>query len=198
VGHAWNSLIQGSDRHAAFRAFEAATLWAVRRGLRNGSLWLSHAEQYGGQHRMLLPEPRWATSRDAFLERRALPRTAEAFITRTLDQLHAGLRALEAAAAAGELTILPEGRVVLRDDPAWTVERGDAELLRTRLYARVGRAQLPELLLAIDGETHFTWELLGRAPSAPEELIPLYAAILVAAMALDSTDGNRPVSSHTR
>jgi len=84
--------------------------------LRNGSLWLPHAEQYGGQHRMLLPEPRWATSRDAFLQRRALPRTAEAFLARTLDQLHAGLRAVEEASAAGELAIQPEGRVVLRDD----------------------------------------------------------------------------------
>jgi hypothetical protein len=44
------------------------------------------------------------------------------------------------------------------------------------------------MLMAVDSETHFSWELLGRAPSAPEELIPLYAAILVAAMGLDHTD----------
>ena len=60
--------------------------------------------------------------------------------------------------------------------------------IRDSFYARVGRAQLPELLFAIDAETHFTRELLGRVPSAPEELIPVYTAILVAAMALDSTD----------
>ena len=188
VGYAWNTLIQDQDREAAFRAFEAATLWALRRGLRNGSLWLAPAEQYSGQHRILLPERRWAASRDAFLERRALPHTADEFIARTLDHLRAGLRAVDAAASAGELEILPAGRVVLQDDPAYTVERGDAQLLRTRLYARTGRVQLPELLMAVDGETHFTWELLGRAPSAPEELVPLYAAILVAAMGLDSTD----------
>lgn len=62
VGHAWNELIRGSDRQAAFRAFEAATLWGVRLGLRNGSLWLPHAEQYGGQHRMLLPELRFCSA----------------------------------------------------------------------------------------------------------------------------------------
>jgi len=180
--------IQSEDREYAFRAYEAATLWAIRRGLRNGSLWLPHAEQYGGQHRMLLSEARWTASRDPFLERRSLPRTAEPFIARTLDQIDAGLRAVAAAASASELAIRPGGHLVLRDDPIWTVERSDAELVRTRLYARVGRAQLPELLLAVDGETHFTWELLGRAPDAPEELIPLYAAIFVAAMALDGTD----------
>src|ERR1019366_3444809 len=135
VGYAWNTLIKDQDREAAFRAFEAATLWALRRGLRNGSLWLAPAEQYSGQHRILLPERRWAASRDAFLERRALPPTADEFIARTL----AHLRAVDAAASAGELEILPAGRVVLQDDPAYTVERGDAQLLRTRLYARTGR-----------------------------------------------------------
>src|ERR1022692_471321 len=75
-----------------------------------------------------------------------------------------------------------------RDNPRVTVESSDAEQLRRRLYARVPRVQLPELLMAVDSETHFSWELLGRAPSAPEELIPLYSAVLVGAMGLDHTD----------
>ena len=78
--------------------------------------------------------------------------------------------------------------MILRDDPAVTSERSDAELLRNQLYARVGRAQLTELLLAVHGETHFSWELLRRAPVAPEELVPVYAALFVAAMGLDMTD----------
>jgi TnpA family transposase len=187
VGHAWNSLIQGSDRRAAFRAFEAATLCAVRRGLRNGSLWLPHAEHYGGQHRLLLSEQRWGALRSPFLDRRSLPSTAEPYLERVLAQVKAGLQAVEHAAATGDVCI-EDRRVILRDDPAVTVERGDADLLREQLYARVGRAQLPDLLLAVDAETHFGWELLGRRPSSPQELVPLYAAVLVAALALDSTD----------
>ena len=89
---------------------------------------------------------------------------------------------------AGELEILRNRRLCLKDDPAVTLENPDADLIRTRLYARVGRVQLPTLLLAIDSETHFSWELLGRPASTPEELVPLYAAILVNAMALDATD----------
>lgn len=115
AGKAWDELIGAEDWEAAFRAFEAATLWGARRGLRSGS-------------------------------------------------------------------------VLMADDPAITVERGDAELLRARLYGCLGRVQITELLLAIDGETHFTWELLGSAPSAAEELLPLHAAIFVAAMGLESTD----------
>lgn len=188
AGHAWNELLRAPDCERAFRALEAATLWGVRRGLRNGSLWLAHAEHYGGQHRMLLSAQRWGALRSAFLERHSLPATAEPYLERVIAQVQAGLQALDQAVAAGDVRIAEQGHVILRDDPAITVERGDAELLRTQLYAKAGRAQLPELLLAVDAETHFTWELLGRPPSSPEELVPLYAAILVAAMALDSTD----------
>jgi hypothetical protein len=76
--------------------------------------------------------------------------------------------------------ISPRGHVILRDNPAVTGERSNAELLRNQLHARVGRAQLTELLLAVDGETHFSWELLRRPPVASEELVPVYAALFVA------------------
>lgn len=190
-GYGWNALIHSPDRELAFRAYEAATLWAVRRGLRNGSLWLEHAERYAGRHRLLLPPARWSAARDAFLERRSLPRTADRFLERLTDQVHAGLCAVNEAVTAGELEIWEDGHLHfahMRDDPRVTVEPSDADQLRRRLYARVPRVQLPELLMAVDSETHFSWELLGRAPSAPEELIPLYAAILVGAMGLDHTD----------
>ena len=167
AGHAWNELLRACDREQAFRAFEAATLWGVRRGLRNGSLWLPHAEQYGGQHRLLLPALRWTAARGAFLERHHLPATADPFIERVLAQIGSGCEGLNAALATGDLMISPRGHVILRDDPAVTSERSDAELLRNQLYARVGRAQLTELLLAIDGETHFSWELPGSTTGSP-------------------------------
>lgn len=151
--HAWNELIRGPDREVVFRAFEAATLWVVRCGLRNGSLWLAHAEQYGGQHRLLLPPARWPAARESFVERQSLPRSVDAFLERVYDQIHAGLHAVDEAVKVGDLSIHENGHITMHDDPRVTVERGDADLLRTQLYARVGRMQLPELILAIDSET---------------------------------------------
>ena len=110
-----------------------------------------------------------------------LPGKADPFIERVLAQIGSGCESLNAALSAEELMISSRGHVILRDDPAVTSERSDAELLRNQLYARVGRTQLTELLLAVDGETHFSWELLRRPPVAPEELVPVYAALFVAA-----------------
>ncbi len=191
-GRAWGTLLRCPDRDLAFRAYEAATLWAVRRGLRNGSLWLPYAEHYGGRHRLVLPEGRWARARPAFCERHLLPVSGKDFVDCLTEQVQAGLEAVNEAVAAGEISVGKDSHLHLRqsslprhDTPA---SQQEIEPLRTRLYERVGRVQLPELLVAVDSETRFSWRLLGRAPSTPEELIPLYAAVLMAAMGLDQSE----------
>lgn len=187
-GRAWDDLLANPERDVAFRAYEAATLWGLRKGIRNGTLWLADAEKYGGRHRLLLPERAWGEVREPFLARRGLSRAAAPYVERLLGQVAAGLAAVDDARAAGNLEVLAEGRVVLADDPRYVWERSDADSIRAQLYDSLPRVQLPELLIAADGETHFTWELLNRAPSAPEELRPVYAAILVAAMGLDRSE----------
>jgi hypothetical protein len=42
--------------------------------------------------------------------------------------------------------------------------------------------------MEVDSVTHFSRELLCRPPTAAQEIIPVYAAILVNAMGLDGTD----------
>jgi hypothetical protein len=47
----WQPLVDDPDRSRALRAYEAATLWAVRRGLRSGRLFLPYAGEYRGKER---------------------------------------------------------------------------------------------------------------------------------------------------
>jgi TnpA family transposase len=113
------------------------------------------------------------------------------------SQITVGLAALDEAVAAKAAEIDERG-VHLKDDPRWYWEPTEADELRQRLHTRVGRVQLPELLLAVDSETHFSWQLLGRQPQSAEELITLYAGLLAAASNLDGTSmalmipGQRP------
>jgi hypothetical protein len=43
LGRVWRALLTGADRELAFRAFEVATLLALRRALRNGTVWIDRA-----------------------------------------------------------------------------------------------------------------------------------------------------------
>ncbi len=196
---AWQPLVDDYDRERAFRAYEAATLLAVRRGLRSGTLFLRYAQEYRGKERLLLPAATWSQHQAAFCARRQLPETADPFLDRVLDQIKVGLSAMDEAVAAGEVRIEDYG-VHLKDDPAWYSEPTAADELRQRLYTRVGRVQLPELLLAVDSDTRFSWQLLGREPRSAEELVTVYAGVLAAAGNLDASTmalmipGERPSS----
>jgi len=196
---AWQALVDDEDRERAFCAYEAATLWGIRRGLRCGTLFLSYAQEYRGKERLLLPMASWNQRQAQFCQRRELPLTAEPFLERVQDHAAAGVRALEEAVTAGAVEVDQHG-VHYKDDPEWYCEPIEAEDLRKRLYARVGHVQLPELLLAVDSDTHFSWQLLGREPQSADELVTVYAAVLAAASNLDATTmammipGQRPSS----
>ena len=61
------------------------------------------------------------------------------------------------------------------------------EATKYELFKEVGGVQLPDLLMAIDNETHFSWRLLGRAPTTELELLLVYAALLAHGTELDAT-----------
>ena len=132
-----------------------------------------------------MPAKTWTDRQAVFCARHELPETAEPFLERTLDQIRAGLRALDEAVTAQEVEIDQRG-VHLKDDPDWYSEPTDADQLRQRLYTRVGRVQLPELLLALDSDTRFSWHLLEREPRSAEELVTVYAGVLAAASNIDA------------
>jgi len=96
------------------------------------------------------------------------------------------MQALDEAVSARALIVSNNGiHLKLGDDPRVTVESNVTEALRKRLVAgtkdRVGTVQLPELMLAMDSETGFSHQLLGRAPRSADELISSYAGLLAAA-----------------
>jgi hypothetical protein len=61
------------------------------------------------------------------------------------------------------------------------------EATRYELFKAVGSVQLPDLLMAVDSETRFSWRLLGRAPTTEFEWLLVYAASLAHGTELDAT-----------
>jgi hypothetical protein len=71
------------------------------------------------------------------------------------------MAAVAAAAEAGTLRVDDE----LHLTPL-AAEEEDPQVakLRAALDRRIGEAQLPELILAVDAEVRFSWIMLGREP----------------------------------
>jgi hypothetical protein len=72
--------------------------------------------------------------------------------------------------------------------------------LRAKLDHRIGEVQLPEVILAVDAQVHFSWIMLGHEPRSADELLMAYAGILAHGTSLTAAEcaRMRPQLSATR
>jgi hypothetical protein len=73
LGRVWRDAITGYDRERAFRALEVATLFALRRSVRNGSVWIGHSLTFLGRERLFFPAQRWQAEALRHYTRLSLP-----------------------------------------------------------------------------------------------------------------------------
>jgi TnpA family transposase len=172
----WATLIGGDDHKRSLHAFEAATLFALRKALRHGSVWLAHSLAYRSRNAMLISNTVGETRRRRFYTHLGLPMQTSGYTPHLLAHLEAGLVSLAEAVEAGEVIVDDKG-IHLK---ALEAEEVPPDLAPTKqaLFKEVGGVQLPELIMAIAHETRFSGRLLGRAPATEQELLTVYAAIL--------------------
>jgi hypothetical protein len=175
LGPVWNAAIGGLDRERAFRALEVATLFSLRRAVRNGSLWIEHSLSFRGRARLFFTATQWQEESKRHYARLSLPANAATFLKPLLAKVRAGVDAVAAAARSGVLRV--DDELHLSVLPA---EDEDPEVikLRTKLDLRIGEVQLPEVILAVDAQVRFSWIMLGREPRSTEELLMVYAGIM--------------------
>ena len=175
-GPSWRDLIDQPDRVAALGCFRAATVMALKRALRNRSVSVDHSLSHRAPEDKLIPLKLWQRDRARFMRDLDLPASSEKYLQRLEAGLTAGLAALAEAVEAGAVAI-DRGELRLpRRKP--TPEDPRVEPARQALARALGDAQLPEVLIEIDGLTRFSWILLGRPARSEQELVTLYAGLL--------------------
>jgi TnpA family transposase len=164
-------------------ACEVATLLALRRALRNGTVWIEHSLTFRSRERLFLPAEQWQSRRRAHYRRLGLPTRPAAFLDPLLERAAAGVQAVADAAADGRVRV----NTALHLTPiAAEPEDPRVTQLRAVLDRRIGEAQLPELMLAVDAEVRYSWQMLGREPRSASELVMVYAGILAHGTALSA------------
>lgn len=190
LGAAWRESIADPDRERAFRALEVATLLALRRAVRNGSVWIEHSLSFRGRERLFLPEERWQAEARRHYARLQLPAKASEFLVPLLARVLIGVDAVAAAARSGDLRVDDELHLASlaadEEDPKVT-------RLRSQLDQRIGEVQLPEVILAVDAQVRFSWIMLGREPRTGQELLMAYAGILAHGTSLTAAECARMI-----
>jgi len=190
LGPVWRNAISSDDRERAFRALEAATLFALRRSVRNGSVWIGHSLTYRGRERLFFPAERWQAEATRHYARLTLPTKAAEFLDPLLARVKAGVDSVADAARRGLLRVDDDLHLT-----ALPADEEDPEVikLRAKLDHRIGEVQLPEVILGIDAEVRFSWIMLGREPRSAEELLMVYAGILAHGTSLTAAECARMI-----
>jgi len=105
LGRVWSAAITGPDRNKAMRALEVATLFGLRRAVRNGSVWVDHSQVFRGRARLFFTPERWAAESKRHYARLDLPTKASAFLKPLLARVQAGVAAVAQAARNGMLSV---------------------------------------------------------------------------------------------
>lgn len=190
LGRVWLEAIEGADRDRAMRALEVATLFSLRRAIRNGSVWVEHSLLFRGRARLFFTPKRWKEESRRHYSRLGLPAKASAFLAPLLTRVREGVAAVAKATREGVLRVDEELHL-----SALPAEDEDPKViqLRSQLDHRLGEVQLPEVILQVDAKVRFSWIMLGREPRSTDELLMVYAGILAHGTSLNSAECARMI-----
>ena len=151
------------------RDWECALLTAIRDEIRVGNVAAQSSKRFGRFDNFFISKDQWALQRDAFFVRAGLPtrpKDVPVYLAERLNQAYDRF-----------LASLPENTYAAVDETGWALSTDTAEALDkdtevrlenlTRWLAdNLRQIKLPELLIEVDNELHFTHPFLS--PIQPE------------------------------
>ena len=159
---AWGRLLKDPNPKRAFCAAEALLLWELRQALRGGRLHVPHSIAHRSMKTVLKTDGTSVRAANT-----QVPHNE--FLDQVLRELAEALERLSQAVEAGKVRI--EGRNLHLKSLAAEDTPPGFKAVREELYQQLPAIHLPEVLLKIDAQVHFSWILLGRPPRTDRELL---------------------------
>lgn len=149
---AWRALLDDPNPRRAFCAAEALLLWELRQALRGGRLYVPHSIAHRSMRTVLKLE-------DSSVRAANTARPSEEFLDTVLRDLKEALERLAQGVEEGRVRI--DGRNLhLKSLSAEDTPPG-FQALREELYGELPSVHVPEVLLKIDAQVHFSSILFG-------------------------------------
>ena len=169
------------DKHA----WECALLTKVRDEIKSGNLTVKHSKRFAPFDRFFISTKQWESMREEFFRQSSLPVSGEEATLYLTDRL--------AKAYDRFLETLPQNTYAKVDSDRWhlsvdhtepldSIQEAKLDGLKAWLEKQMRHVNLPQLLIEVDNELHFTRHFL---PLAQQQSRPVdeIAAIIAAIMA---------------
>jgi TnpA family transposase len=166
------------------RYYETCVLWELRNALRSGDVWVRNSRRYANPETYLIPKIQWQQMRSEACRLLGLPQHGEDRLQQRQRELEEGLFQLDRELSRDDSYIRIENdKLVLSPLEAETLPESSKKLQKL-ITERLPRLDLTELLIEVDGWTHFTdcfKHAGGSQPRTRDLLVHLYASILAQA-----------------
>jgi hypothetical protein len=174
---AWTTLALDEPQVKKRNAAEVQLLWELRQALRRRTVHIPSSSSFQSRAKML-------DSRGSTITAPRASFPVKTMLQELTEEIEHGLERVSEAIKRGELKLDGEKVKVRR----LAAQRTPPELREVRrdLYRAYLRVQFSDLIMAVDAETHFSAEILGRPADNETELLHLYAGILGQSMDLNA------------
>lgn len=153
-------------------AWECALLTSLRDDIKAGNLSVSGSRRYGQFSNFFISDEQWHTVRPDFFKRAGLPQNT----TEVADHLKAYLNLSYDRFLTKQLenkyAQIEDGRWILSVDPAETLSPEETialEKLKSWLALRMRHIKLPQLLIEVDNDLHYTNEFIPTAKQSKRD-----------------------------
>jgi len=179
----WTRYALGHDGKIKRRYYEMGVLWELRSGLRASNVWIENSRRYANLETYIIPKDQWEQLRNEVCRQMNVP-------TNGAERLQAKKHELAGLLADADMFFAGKGEVRIENNRLVMPRLGAEELpesarqLQELITARLPQVELTDLLIEVDGWTHFSacFEHAGGSqPRSPELLTYLYASILAQA-----------------
>ena len=154
------------------RAWECALFLSLRDEIRAGNIYIQGSKRFGRFDDFFMADAQWQTRQTAFFQRAGLPVKADAvpaYLTRRLDEAYEAF-----------LEGLPENTYTSVDEHGWHLSIDPGEKLGAGATQRLDDLQrwlgenlrvikLPELLIEVDNDLHFTHQFMTPGQQGQRE-----------------------------
>lgn len=155
VPESWLSYVLDENGETNRRYYETCALWELRGALRSGDVWVRNSRRYANLETYLIPRDQWPQMRSEACRLLGLPQRGEERLQQRKEELQDGLYQLDRELAGDSDVRIEDGKLVL--SPIEAVPLAEStKRLRELITERLPRLDLTELLIEVDGWTHFT------------------------------------------
>ncbi len=147
------------DKHA----WECALFTCLRDNIRAGNISVKGSKRYGHFSDFFIPDDEWKTIRSDFFKRAKLPEKPEDVAAYLKDRLNLAYDNFLLKQPDNKYAHVENDKWVLSVDPAESLskeETGALETLKSWLSTHMRSIKLPQLLIEVDNDLHYTQEFL--------------------------------------